>query len=71
MDAIAAANRAYREAQSQRTAAYTLKIAEAQALATIAQAEQLKRIADMLEGYLSIYADPAVFSSSDPTDLPY
>lgn len=30
--------------------------------ASIAQAEQLRRIADMLEGYLATYADPAVFA---------
>lgn len=30
--------------------------------ASIAQAEELRRIADMLEGYLAIHADPAVLS---------
>lgn len=39
--------------------------ADAATWAAIAQAEQLKRIADMMEGYLAIYADPAVFSGSD------
>jgi hypothetical protein len=33
----------------------------AKAYAAIAQAEQLKRIADMMEGYLSVNADPTVF----------
>lgn len=33
-----------------------------QAYAAIAQAEQLKRIADMLEGYLSVYSDGAVMA---------
>lgn len=34
--------------------------AKAQAYAAIAQAEQLKRIADYIEGYAAIYLDPAV-----------
>lgn len=29
--------------------------------AAVAQAEQLKRIGDMVEGYLATYCDPAVF----------
>jgi hypothetical protein len=49
---------------------YVANLEEAHALAAIAQAEQLKRIADMMEGYLSIYADPHVFAGhSDKTDL--
>lgn len=39
-----------------------LLIGSAQAYAAIEQAEQLKRIADMMESYLAIYADPAVLS---------
>lgn len=38
--------------------------------AAVAQAEQLKRVADMVEGYLATYCDPAVFGqdSNEPAD---
>lgn len=42
---------------------WNLRVFTAQAYAAIAQAEQLKRIADMMENYLAIYGDPAVLSN--------
>jgi len=73
-DELVAAESARDKAEQQDGNAYWRSRSErhyqqAQAYAAVAQAEQLKRIADMMEGYLAVYADPAVFSGSDKHDL--
>jgi hypothetical protein len=71
---LSAAESAHDKAEQQDGNAYWRGRAErhynqAAVYAAVAQAEQLKRIADMMEGYLAVYADPAVFSGSDKHDL--